>query len=62
MKNWSANISLLQKDAEKFAAWRLEQLINFGLDQEKINLNDLKKYWNKIKIDPCKKKFLALFI
>lgn len=62
MKNWSTDTSELQKDAKKFSIWRLEQLINFGLDKEKINHSELKKYWDIIKIDPSKKKFLSLFI
>lgn len=62
MKNWSTDVSELKKDAEKFSTWRLEQLINFGLGKEKIDLIELRRYWNEIKIDPFKKKFLALFV
>lgn len=62
MKNWSTNVLLMQKDAEKFSTWRLEQLINFGLGKEKINLIELRRHWNEIKIDPFKKKFLVLFV
>ncbi|MEK7124492.1 MAG: hypothetical protein AAB877_02295, partial [Patescibacteria group bacterium] len=52
----------LEKDREKFLVWRLEQLINFGLDGEKIEMLQLKKYWNVITIDPAKRKFLSLFV
>lgn len=62
MKNWSTDTSELQKDMEKFTPWRLEQLINFGLDDEKIDLNELRKYWDIVRIDPLKRKFLSLFI
>lgn len=62
MKNWSTDIAELQKDPEKFSIWRLEHLINFGLDDEKIDLNELKTYWNNLNIDPYKRKFLSLFI
>ncbi|MBI3420806.1 MAG: hypothetical protein HY006_01975 [Candidatus Sungbacteria bacterium] len=62
MKNWSTDTSELQKDREKFSVWRLEQLINFGLGEEKIDLNELRKYWDTLNIDPFKKKFLSLFI
>ena len=62
MKNWSTNISELEKDKEKFSMWRLEQLINFGLGEEKIDLNELRTYWNVVNIDPFKRKFLSLFI
>ncbi|MCX6723648.1 MAG: hypothetical protein NT155_00545 [Candidatus Staskawiczbacteria bacterium] len=62
MKNWSTNIKELKKNKDKFAVWKLEQLINFGLGKEKLNLNELKKYWSVINIDPAKRKFLSLFI
>lgn len=62
MKNWSTDISELQKDKEKFSAWRLEQLINFGLGEERIDLNELRRYWDTLDIDPFKRKFLSLFV
>jgi len=62
MKNWSTDTSDLQKNTEKFSAWRLEQLINFGLGREKIDLNELRTYWDVVHIDPFKRKFLALFV
>ena len=62
MKNWSTDILELQKTPEKFFIWRLEQLINFGLGEEKIDHDELKKYWDTVNIDPLKRKFLALFV
>ena len=62
MKNWSTNTKELEKNPATFAIWKMEQLINFGLDGEKIKIGDLKKYWNVLKIDPSKKKFLSLFL
>jgi hypothetical protein len=62
MKNWSTDISRLQKNKTAFAVWRLEQLVNFGLGGEKINLAELRTYWEKLDIDPFKRKFLSLFV
>ncbi|MEI6238041.1 MAG: hypothetical protein WCP15_00725 [bacterium] len=62
MKNWSTDTKELEKDAEKLVIWKLEQLINFGLDGSKLKAGDLKKYWNVINIDPSKRKFLATII
>mgnify|MGYP001578793554 CR=1 FL=1 len=62
MRNWSTDTSELQKDTEKFSAWRLEQLINFGLGKERIDIDELRKYWDVVRIDPFKRKFLSLFI
>lgn len=62
MKNWSTDIRKLKKDEEKFAIWKLEQMVNFGLGGEKIKKSELKKYWETINIDPAKRKFLSLFV
>jgi len=62
MKNWSTDTTELRKDPDKFSVWRLEQLINFGLDNEKLNLDELRKYWGVLNIDPYKRKFLSLFV
>jgi len=62
MKNWSTNTKKLRENKEKFAVWKLEQLINFGLGKKKIKKSELKKYWSVIDIDPFKRKFLSLFI
>jgi len=62
MKNWSTNTKKLRKNKEKFAIWKLEQLVNFGLGKKKIKKAELKKYWKVINIDPAKRKFLSLFV
>lgn len=62
MKNWSTNTANLKKNKDKFAIWKLEQLVNFGLGKKKIKRKELKKYWNIINIDPLKRKFLSLFV
>ena len=59
MKNWSTDVQELKKDKDKYAIWRLEQLINFGLGQEKLKATELKKYWPLLKIDPLKKRYLT---
>jgi hypothetical protein len=37
-------------------------LANFGLNGEKIKSEDLKKYWDKIEIDPARRKFLSAIL
>lgn len=36
MYNWSVDEKKLKKDKEKFAAWKIEQMVNFGLAGKKI--------------------------
>ena len=60
MKHWSVDTTKLEKDAKAFAVWQLEQAINFGLRDSKIKKSDLRAHWEKLDLDPAKKKFLAL--
>ncbi len=62
MHNWSTDTTQLKKNPEKYKIWKLEQQVNFGLDNEKISKKDLKKHWNNINIDPARKKFLHLIL
>lgn len=62
MKNWSVDTKELKKDKDKYIIWKLEQVINFGLDGEKIDTKELKKYWAKLYIDPLKKKYLKMLL
>lgn len=62
MHNWSIDEKKLSKNSEKYAIWKLEQMVNFGLDGDKINENKLRKYWNKIEIDSERRKFLDFIL
>lgn len=62
MYNWSTDEEQLKKDPEKYAIWKLEQLVNFGLNDEKISQADLKRYWTRLTIDPARRKFLDLLL
>lgn len=62
MYNWSTDEEELKKDKEKYSIWRIEQMVNFGLDGEKIKREDLEKYWSKINIDLDRRKFLSLLL
>lgn len=62
MHNWSTDEQQLKKKPNQYAIWRLEQLINFGLDGEKICQKDLKRHWDQLIIDPSRKKFLELLL
>ncbi len=62
MKHWSVDTENLKRDPKAYSIWKLEQMINFGLGQEKINKQELSLHWNEINLDPHKKKFLALLL
>lgn len=62
MYNWSVDLRELKKYPEKAIIWRLEQIINFGLNGKRLDKNLVKKYWNKLHLDPARKKFLKLLL
>lgn len=62
MHNWSVDIKKLKKDKEQFTSWKLEQMINFGTDGEKIPESDIRTYWKKLTLDRDKKRFLGFLL
>lgn len=62
MYNWSVDIKRLQKDPIKFAIWKLEQSINYGLGKDKLDLIEIKKLFKKLNIDPDKKTYLNFIL
>lgn len=62
MYNWNIDTKELKKNPRKYAKWRLEQLINYGLNGEKIKEKELIKYWDELNIDPNRRKVLALWL
>lgn len=63
MHNWSVDEKTFKKlDPENYKIWRLEQLINYGLDGEKIKKRDVKRYWHKLYIDPLTKRYMEFLL
>ena len=62
MYNWSVDETELKKSPEKHAIWRLEQLINFCLNGEKIQESVLIKYLPNLNIDPTRREFINLLL
>ena len=62
MHNWSVDTKELKKDKEKYTIWKLEQLINYGLDGEKLDERQVRKYWKKLRLDPIYGKYIKFLI
>ncbi|MCD6412416.1 hypothetical protein J7K91_01930, partial [bacterium] len=63
MYNWSVDEEKFKKeDPEGYKIWRLEQMINYGLGKEKISEKLVRKYWNKLFLDPETKRFLEFLL
>ena len=62
MYNWSVDLKELKKDKEAYNIWRLQQLINYGLSGERLKKKLVKKYCDKLYLDPVKKKYLKFLL
>ncbi len=62
MYNWNTDTTELKKNPEKYAIWKMEQMINYGLDGEKLDTKLVIKYWDKLRIDQQKRDLLAFLI
>ena len=65
MYNWSVDEERFKKeDPEGYRIWRLTQLINYGLDAEKLDREEVKKAWPKIKdrLDPDRRKAIEFYL
>lgn len=61
MYNWSTDEKSFENKGKK-EIWELEQLINFGLNKQKISAEKLRLYWNRFAIDPHRRKFLRMLL
>lgn len=65
MYNWSVDEKKFKKEyPEEYKLWRLTQLINYGLDGEKLDRAEVKTAWPKIKdrLDPYLKDYLQYIL
>ena len=62
MYNWSTNTTELEKDPHKYTIWKLEQMINFGLDGEKLDKKELENNLHILNIDPKRKEVLTFWL
>ena len=65
MYNWSVDEEAFKKrDPEGYRLWRLVQLINYGLDGEKLSEKEVKAAWPRIKdrLDPYKARLIEFLL
>jgi hypothetical protein len=53
-----------KKYPKKYKIWRIAQLINYGLDGEKLDKKEVKKYWREIEswLDPNKALYIKYLL
>ena len=62
MYNWSVDLKKLGKTSQEAKIWRLEQAINFGLNGQKLNKSVVKQFWQRLRLDTQRKRFLKLLL
>ncbi len=64
MYNWSVDTRQLNKNSDQYILWKLEQLINYGLDGEKLDREEVRRFWPQLKdrLDPYKKRALEYLL
>lgn len=60
MHNWSSDTRKIK--GKKRVLWKLEQMINYGLDGGRISRKELVKYWGDLNIDPDRRRYLAFLL
>ncbi len=65
MYNWSTDEKKLKKEnPEGYRIWRITQLINYGLEDEKLDRREIEGLWPKIKdkLDPYKARAIEYLL
>jgi len=62
MYNWSVDLKKFGNTSEEAKIWRLEQAINFGLNGKKLDKIAVKRFWQRLRLDPQRKRFLELLL
>lgn len=65
MINWNTDEKAFKKKYPKeYKLWRLTQLINYGLDGEKLDEKEVKAAWPKIKdrLDPNLRDYMRFLL
>lgn len=63
MKNWNTNTTKFKSPTAR-RLWEISQLINYGLDGEKLSEKELKEYWPELKkeLDPERARMLEYIV
>ena len=65
MRNWSVDEEKLKKFPRKYARWKLEQQISYGLDVgEKISRKTVLKNWEwlRLRLDPKRAEVMKFLL
>ena len=62
MRNWSVATDELKKHPLQYKRWQIEQQINFGLQGDKLDRDEVAKHLPYLRLDPDKKQFIQFLL
>ena len=63
MYNWSVDERKFKREDPKgYRLWRLEQMINFGLGDEKLERRAVRQHWQRLQMDDPTRRYLAFLL
>jgi len=64
MYNWSVDEEYMKKFPKKYRLWKLEQMISYGLDGEKLDKKEIIANWSYLakRLDLDRRKFLEFLL
>lgn len=64
MYNWSVDENYLKKFPKKYRLWKLEQMISYGLEGERLDKKEILSNWDYLKkrLDPKRKELIEFFL
>lgn len=64
MHNWSVDEKYLSRFPKKYKLWRLEQMLSYGLDGEKLDEKEIITNWEYLKkrLDPKRRQLFEFLL
>ena len=62
MRNWSTDTSKMNKKSEQYQIWKHENLINFGLTDEKLDTQFLETNLDILQIEDDSKRYIKFLL
>ncbi|MBI4089559.1 MAG: hypothetical protein HY424_02520 [Candidatus Levybacteria bacterium] len=64
MYNWSVDEKYIKKFPKQYKLWRLEQLLSYGLDGERLEKKEVADNWKylRVRLDPKRREFIEFLL
>lgn len=62
MRNWSTDTSKMNKKSKQYQIWKHENLINFGLTDEKLDTQFLETNLDILQIEDDSKRYIKFLL